>query len=533
MISIPAFRSPTAARVLRMICDGLSVRPGEGTDRHLANQVDATTMAVRRTTVLSPPVAIAFLMIEWPHADRLVLVLGVIAKCLVALATRRHIKPLTSIADAPRTARDQIVLAGLAGVCWSIIGIGMSAGSLLHVSILQTAFLMALIAVAMSMYINLPRAFLVFSLPILLTITIGAWSNLNTFLAFVFLAPMLLITCMRTINDQTQAFRSTLQMAEDLRESEVRQSQAHRELERVRAQAAERTIENTRLVEANRRTAMLALADQFETDIVAVVDAVLNAVHALEHAAAKLTDVIDSAIGVSRDVTVQAATTSRSVTLLAEASEGVSRGIAAIAARVDDHARLSDEAYRVAEVSAARVETLSDDTRHIGDLITLINDVSAQTKLLALNATIEAARAGDAGRGFSVVAAEVKSLADRATIATQGVTVRIGDIVDRIGSSVGDIRQTATGIDGVAQIAGSIASTIVEQRRATGSIERETRSVAASVTEMHRRIATLAVHADGVGSMTGDVATTAAGLTVQAQRLGDATTAFLEKLRAA
>jgi methyl-accepting chemotaxis protein len=103
---------------------------------------------------------------------------------------------------------------------------------------------------------------------------------------------------------------------------------------------------------------------------------------------------------------------------------------------VDQTAKAMDGIRDQAEVVARNIVALSEKTQAIGEIISSVNDISERSHLLALNAAIEAAAAGEAGRSFSVVASEMKVLADQAKDATNQVRAILGEVQRGINTSV-------------------------------------------------------------------------------------------------
>jgi methyl-accepting chemotaxis protein len=133
-----------------------------------------------------------------------------------------------------------------------------------------------------------------------------------------------------------------------------------------------------------------------------------------------------------------ASITSEMASTLATEGEEIANNV------VDEISRIEDESTE----SAQLIGTLGERSRQVGTIIEVINEISEQTNLLALNAAIEAARAGDHGRGFSVVADEVRTLADRTRTATTEVTEQIEKIQAEVNQAILSISHVTGRVSG-------------------------------------------------------------------------------------
>ena len=170
----------------------------------------------------------------------------------------------------------------------------------------------------------------------------------------------------------------------------------------------------------------------------------------------------------------------------ASASEEVSQGVRTVATNTEEmSASIKEIARNAAEASTTSATTLKQaqatnltitalgqSSQEIGNVIKVISSIAQQTNLLALNATIEAARAGDARRGFAVVANEVKELAKQTAKATEDITSKITGIQKESTGAVDAVAAIGHTIEKLNGIAGAIAASVEEQAATTNEVSR-------------------------------------------------------------
>ncbi|MEO5360899.1 MAG: bacteriohemerythrin [Nitrospirota bacterium] len=132
------------------------------------------------------------------------------------------------------------------------------------------------------------------------------------------------------------------------------------------------------------------------------------------------------------------------------------------------------------EDSQKVVQTLGEKSRQIGEIIQVINDIAEQTNLLALNAAIEAARAGEQGRGFAVVADEVRKLAEKTSSATKEISEMILTIQESTVSAVDSMNEVSQEVSSGAEFINQAGTTLVEIVQTNDDVSEKITRIAAA-----------------------------------------------------
>jgi hypothetical protein len=186
----------------------------------------------------------------------------------------------------------------------------------------------------------------------------------------------------------------------------------------------------------------------------------------------------------ARQLAAAAAHVSAEMGSVSTSAEEMSASIKEMAGTSSTAARASAAASERAQAIDAAVKQLSRSAAGIDSVVKAIATIASQTNLLALNATIEAARAGAAGRGFGVVASEVKELARQTAKATEDAGRQISEVQEGAQAAAAGLAEVSKLIADIANLQHTVASAVEEQAATTSEMSRSIASSARAAEEM-------------------------------------------------
>lgn len=193
----------------------------------------------------------------------------------------------------------------------------------------------------------------------------------------------------------------------------------------------------------------------------------------------------------------------------AESAEEVSKKSLAGKNKLEDHQQMITKVKVQSEHISAELINLENATVKINDVVDIVTAIAEQTNLLSLNAAIEAARAGEAGKGFSVVAHEVRKLADQTKTSVSGVSElvknthkRIEAVSDSVSSIHRYINDSVSEAAEISDFFNAILTKMDESNERSGKLEKEVEVMAEVIEELSQAVGQIAVSADSLTDVT-------------------------------
>lgn len=275
------------------------------------------------------------------------------------------------------------------------------------------------------------------------------------------------------------------------------------------------------------------LVHQFDIAASSAVSSVASAATELSQAATAITEVANSTNDAAKGAVVASIQTAGNVQAVAAAVEQMSAAASEISRQVAKSADIAREATAEAGVARDSSGKMLEATQSIGQVASLIDGIANQINLLALNATIEAVRAGEPGKGFSVVANEIKNLAAQTTEATEKITDQLVRVQGLAEESAEALARLGESVEEVDRVSASISAAVRQQASATMNIAGNMSTAASGVEQINVNITNIQGSTQSTSSATQQILSASMVLSQQAEGLDSDVRAFLDAIKAA
>ena len=282
-----------------------------------------------------------------------------------------------------------------------------------------------------------------------------------------------------------------------------------------------------------RKAELARIAAEFESTIGAVTQSVAAAAVLLERSTMNLNAIAAETDEETREVASNAVATSKAASTVAAGLAEMSRSIAHVAANVGQQSELTARATARSGGGGQAIGSLSQQSQTIGEATRAIARIAERTNLLSLNAAIEAASAGASGRGFTIVAHEVKALAAQASQAASEIDAFLSGVRSGTVEAEHSFKAIDEAIAELNQAARAIRVDVESQRQSAETIETYARDAAGDADTMMNRVKVLSERSGTTRDLSRELEATAAGLVQNIRNLERSTESFISRLKAA
>lgn len=290
-------------------------------------------------------------------------------------------------------------------------------------------------------------------------------------------------------------------------------------------------LEAEKKAEQKQQQAMSDMADDFDSQIGGLISSLSCASTDLQSTAEAMRCIADETSQSSSIVASSSEEASTNVSTVASAMEEMSASSSEIASQITSAKHKSNDTATSAKSANETVGNLNELVCNIGEVVVAIKDIAEQTNLLALNATIEAARAGEAGKGFAVVADEVKKLASETATKTEEIENRITEIQGATEASVEAMERIISNISDIDLSVTGVSAAVEEQNATTSEIVRSVSEASQGVQQVTQIISEVQRGAGETGSSADTVLDAASKVSDLSSTLQSSVSQFLDTIR--